>query len=883
MSSNQDPGSSSDTPLDDPTYLQSPLHTLADSFKLGSHVDVPSLLDAYDTFVHRVKSQAQGFQERLGEIPAAKQIRQQSSDVIQALRRDIGLAHYDPIGNLATCGSPESRLLSEDCLKAAKEASLICQRALCLWHIVIHFRAISEQFSGNNYSCHTTPFLTSICLAHDILSVLDDVIKIYLCEALPALNGRKIQSLAICSIHLQQLPHGLLQSKQRDIVEVTKCALSSGESTKFFDGIKVMCHLLDHYDTIFGPSVVELLCFMRKLSSDSLETRSRAAVAMAKLAQCLSSSRTSIARTDDVATFILSLSTSPQAKTSPLESSLCLFEIIQHTINTSKEIFPGNCPTWAVSVLASLIVLSGRKLFFHGAAMKFVFHSLGSVEAHKHPTIRAFHAPLWKCLVWAFMDLVHSSQTDLEVLESAFSAVNQVHRAGVGASLVMSLLDVSSCYGAWSTAKAFRVLEDMITSDSKHVQRDAVRLLKLMTGSKGPSSSDTLQCSSRKPTPLITNALLDGSLVQVEWVALPKLVKALPRTNLGHMRRFFLQELFCHLDSLLLLWSLCVDPTSDTKLQPDVVEIWKNLLVIESEKRACTVARASLVLVQFLPSASKFSKGLSLDGQIRCLKIISQLWQALRGVCAVLAVAAAAKPLLASLLVQKFQLEDEEALYLWSFLCEELARAIEPSATAVVAGEISSSSTEKRLWGVAANYVLSSDNHLALWDIVELLELPLRSDWTMVDLELDAWKCCLKHAIHLADITAVGAMQVVNHLIHGWGDRHETTNSLVMVAIILQVPEVEAIKLWFEDEHEILSENDYNHVVVTFYCEILGRLQLHPLSIKVLEDIGPFLAAGFVRIPEPALAPIAFEQFGELPTEESRSLSTSFLQKFKDV
>lgn len=85
--------------------------------------------------------------------------------------------------------------------------------------------------------------------------------------------------------------------------------------------------------------------------------------------------------------------------------------------------------------------------------------------------------------------------------------------------------------------------------------------------------------------------------------------------------------------------------------------------------------------------------------------------------------------------------------------------------------------------------------------------------------------------------------------------------------------------IWIEDKEEAISEPEYNDVVcvgislernmtlqldlqmMSLYADSLDELCKQPLSVQFLEDLSPFLASSFTRIPAPALGPLAFQAF----------------------
>jgi hypothetical protein len=69
------------------------------------------------------------------------------------------------------------------------------------------------------------------------------------------------------------------------------------------------------------------------------------------------------------------------------------------------------------------------------------------------------------------------------------------------------------------------------------------------------------------------------------------------------------------------------------------------------------------------------------------------------------------------------------------------------------------------------------------------------------------------------------------------------------------------LQVWIEDKEEVLTENEFNLMIMPLYSDTLAVLEQHPLSLGFLKSVEFFLAAGFSRIIAPALAPLAFEKF----------------------
>ncbi|TFY80916.1 hypothetical protein EWM64_g3095 [Hericium alpestre] len=67
--------------------------------------------------------------------------------------------------------------------------------------------------------------------------------------------------------------------------------------------------------------------------------------------------------------------------------------------------------------------------------------------------------------------------------------------------------------------------------------------------------------------------------------------------------------------------------------------------------------------------------------------------------------------------------------------------------------------------------------------------------------------------------------------------------------------------LWFKDEHHVISEDEYNSMIIPLYRTILVRLEDIKPSLQIIFSLAPLLASAFTRIPPPAHGPLAFKKF----------------------
>jgi len=142
------------TPFYDISYLSSSVETIKDSVEDSSSVTFHDLLDAYDAFADRLGSQDEFLvlQDHDARFPAFKCIILYKPAFLQALRRDIGLAHADPSIDVR---APPYEDFFPDAILADRRAdpiqrardSFLCHYALCALASIFKYPALLSFFT----------------------------------------------------------------------------------------------------------------------------------------------------------------------------------------------------------------------------------------------------------------------------------------------------------------------------------------------------------------------------------------------------------------------------------------------------------------------------------------------------------------------------------------------------------------------------------------------------------------------------------------------------------------------------------------------------------------------------------------------------------------
>jgi hypothetical protein len=144
-------------PLQDPSYLLSIVEIIADSLHERSSASIHNLLDAYATFVNRVRSQSQLLETCDTLLPAFDPLRIHKDGFFRALRRDVRLAHIDPFSTLSRprssldevlFGSSSHLNVKAETKQYARDSSSLCHHALCALTTIFRFPAFHFAFPG---------------------------------------------------------------------------------------------------------------------------------------------------------------------------------------------------------------------------------------------------------------------------------------------------------------------------------------------------------------------------------------------------------------------------------------------------------------------------------------------------------------------------------------------------------------------------------------------------------------------------------------------------------------------------------------------------------------------------------------------------------------
>ncbi|KAF8636204.1 hypothetical protein AX17_003691 [Amanita inopinata Kibby_2008] len=249
----------------------------------------------------------------------------------------------------------------------------------------------------------------------------------------------------------------------------------------------------------------------------------------------------------------------------------------------------------------------------------------------------------------------------------------------------------------------------------------------------------------------------------------------------------------------------------------------------------------------------------------------------------------------------------------------------------------------RQLWSILARTWQIINCTMSWEDLVTLAVIPFRA-WKMSTQEFEHWENLLQNAFHIAEYASHSPNAVVRLFFERLGsskldaltanpsalycilrhvnisDRKKLNSKLfrlvnnALLALYPPVPEllascidllcvmgelittcsdkllVDLIKTtqtsfcrWILDEENILLDTEKNIIINAVYCNTLDRLCYQKPTLELLKALSPFLVAVFnaKQIPEPALGPLAFENFWRATYHEINVFRGSYPEDVK--
>ena len=419
-------------------------------------------------------------------------------------------------------------------------------------------------------------------------------------------------------------------------------------------------------------------------------------------------------------------------------------------------------PSWAVAILASLVVLSDASLFFHAQSVKFVIMSLRHASRHKNRDVRAAHAVVWQTLVWAFSRLPPEpivQQNDGGKLgdsnvtrENVFRTIIQELKGGIGIALVTLLLGSSDAEQSADVSRALIVIKEMVSGQNRADPREGVLLLNRIVSAIGSPFTTEAWDVERHRNIEPSRGIFDGTMIDATLNNLGSALSSLGDVKVDRVRQLSETELLHNWNDLIAIWidgveKLLGDPSfafsvsglyyyqgyrSQGLNKGELLHSWQSLLLVRADltqehshlTASSTFARqVASIVVGFL---------VQLDdpkAQLWRIQFVQKLWGVMGNVFSSSWLSPPAEIILSAVLKRNFTLADEDVKLAWSQLCADFISVGIPTLLHVVnvrSGYAEGLQVTRQLWMILARSFQTPDDYVHWDDVICLLTIPFK-------------------------------------------------------------------------------------------------------------------------------------------------------------
>ncbi|KII86652.1 hypothetical protein PLICRDRAFT_699960 [Plicaturopsis crispa FD-325 SS-3] len=575
-------------PLVNLHYLDTPVSTI-----ISADASLRDLIEAYSVLAARLRSGTTGATDVDASWPLFQPLRKHRDAFVDATVRDLGRALVDPYEGAAepreeiiTLPSPKQspkkkkQGVSAEQVKYARDLCTASHSVMKLLGIIF-----------------TTPAICNVFTDDQLGSVLTAVLAIPLARELPTPNARKTCALSIWLLQTQRLPADVLRPARDRIA----CALrrgmdgelgKEGKKGSTSDSLKAIHDLSMSQPQVFVEPFTQLLpSVLANLLAPALPIRAQAAHALGGFVLGMTSSPPCLLRTrisNIVATFI---TTANKSSTSP---DPLIVRTLRTVINAHEPQHSAQGPVWALSVLASFIVLLGPALCTEVRLTRTISALLSLGMRHKKSAVRALGCLVWRTAVWVYLQpplLPEDSEDEAETRrpsedarpglarEAWWKLVRSVVDMGTGVSTVVALLGETT-----ASDENLRRMLDLVVSMIKRGGTACEEAMAMVRAFLSSNSNEALDWSESK---LLPESLFSSSpgLLTVEYKSLVAVVRPIfnDSPSLEDVRPLTREELAKGwiFDSLLDIWRegiACVNLGVGNSVPDEILEIWDGLL-----------------------------------------------------------------------------------------------------------------------------------------------------------------------------------------------------------------------------------------------------------------------------------------------------------------
>ncbi|KDQ62521.1 hypothetical protein JAAARDRAFT_66222 [Jaapia argillacea MUCL 33604] len=791
------------------SVFQSPINTLVESEASGmrviSHHD---LCEAYDTLSAHLRLAA----TELAEVNSAplflNPLQIYLPQLTRCLVRDIKRILYidsDPIASHSDESVPSDlQEVPAHSLELALDSALVCHSGLRFLSNIFRMKPLFAIFNPK-----------------DLGDLLQALVKIGEAEELPSPHFQRTYALLVWILRTQRLPGTILLPHIVGVCNVLKSSLDQKFGLDVLvDASKTICNLLQNHTATVLPHFAPLLPqILSHLISSNIPLRHQAAATLGAFALVLvhhppssallpSGLQDSISH--QVASFIKAQSNQARKrKAKPGDGGKpgYLPNILNSAIaRDSGE--PGKGPQWAISVLASLTVLSDYHLFSHPSTLKMVMNCVALAKVHPRVGVNALHAHVWRYFIWSFSRM--PADDDDATRDRALLVVKQDLGNGIGIAIVTALLPLRTLPHGDSgnthllttgdpTHSALVIVEELLRHESRATFYDGIAVLTRLLSGVGAVEELPKASTPAKGSPVcIDFALLDGRILDAKWDTLKALVSRLRSIVTESLRTLSEVEMVEHWERLFQLWTLAVKrclQDREASLPRQLAHSWQSLLLTQAQ---LTQGRGHLTtppsfaenitsfFVDYLASSLTDPAP---EQQCSLLSIVYKLWSVMQNVYSASWISTAAGPILSTLLQRELSISDHKVKDAWSKLCSSLLLAGSPNLLDSLSTQTDEGAEvllKKSLWSVLARTWDGFAKSITWEGAVALIVIPVHGGLDMSESELRSWEAMIRHAISTAKGVSIRSTQVIEAIIGRFGnDSFKRLRSLPEILLIL--------------------------------------------------------------------------------------------------
>ena len=601
---------------------------------VATNAPLRDLIEGYSVLAARLRATVTGTTDADASWPLFQPLRKNRQQVVDSLIRDLGRALEDPAstnkGEKVLLPSPQNSPnpkrrhgMTAEQVKHARDLCTTCHAVIKLLAVMFTLPAVYRVFTG---SLHIFTLLanTDLCAEEQLQSIITQVLAIPLADDLPTPNARKTCALSIWLLQTQRLPAEIL-SPASDRIAFALCRGIEGELGKegkkgsTSDGLKVfgfVCSFESLADFLSAQAIHELSTFqpatflpsfasllpsvLANLLAPTLALRSQASHALGGLVLALrslpiSSSTLKIhsQMSEAIANF---LTTPPSTPSKSPSKDPVIIRTLRATLQATEPQQAAQGPVWAMTVLSSLIVLLGPRMYTDPKVAKTINALLSFTMKHKKTSVRALGCILWRCVTWVWFrppfedDGAVPEDVDCEESkpkEKYWRLVKSVVDVGAGVSTIAALLrdDLALEEDDTILRRVMEVMHGMIRKGG-HSGEEVMDVLKIFLGFDSASESSPLEGWNHSK--LLPDGLFDAlpGLLTAEYKTLVTVVRKLagecPHTeDVRPLTRAEVAKDWVF-DELVSIWrnglSHLQITTSEEGTPSEVLDVWEGLI-----------------------------------------------------------------------------------------------------------------------------------------------------------------------------------------------------------------------------------------------------------------------------------------------------------------